>query len=205
MNHAEHNLEVSLAPELQRIFFMLLQEGVVLEVKVGGSIQQLLVEQFGIAADYLASRITTIFLNNKPVDDAATAVIPEDCVLALSGAMPGLVGATLRTGSHLAAMRGSVTFANEAQASGMRPGCIKLKLFNLLLAEIGPRVLQHGILLKSCRLRSFLAEQPTELRFKDCHIDGQGLGSMAVADLLQKEMLFADDETQVKLKVYFGD
>ncbi len=140
----DHSLEVQLAPELLRIFFPLLQQGVEVEVETGCTLKQLLIEQFGIPADYIASRITTLFLNNRAVDDAATAMVHDGAVLALSGAMPGLVGATMRSGGFYAAMRGAMTYHNEAELPTHRQGRIRLKLFNLLLDELGPRVLGRG-------------------------------------------------------------
>ena len=114
--------------------------------------------------------------------------------------MPGLVGATLRTGSYLAAMRGSVTYVNDHLASGMEAGVIKLKLFNLLLDEIGPRILQHGIVLNSSRLQALLAQQP-DMRMRECRLDGHSV----LATLLQNSGLFGDDDGRVKLKVNFRE
>ncbi len=113
----DHLFEVQLAPELLSFFFPLLQQGVEVEVETGCSLKQLLIEQFGISADYIASRITTLFLNSRAVDDAATALVHDGAVLALSGAMPGLVGATMRSGGFYAAMRGAMTYQNEAEAA----------------------------------------------------------------------------------------
>ena len=87
------SIEIELPPELLRVFFPYLQAGVEVEVRVGSTIKLLLTEQFGIAADYLTNRITTVFLNHKAVDKVETAVVRDGAVLALSGAMPGLVGA----------------------------------------------------------------------------------------------------------------
>jgi len=65
---------------------------------VGCSIKNLLCNQFDITPEYLSDRISTIFLNGKPVDDVESAIIKDNSILALSGAMPGLVGATFRKG-----------------------------------------------------------------------------------------------------------
>lgn len=194
-------VEFYLAPELLRSFFPLFQAGVELEVEVGCTIKQLLVEQLGIRSDYLASRITTLFLNSKAIDNAAAAVIEDGAVLALSGAMPGLVGATMRSGGHLAAMRGAMTHLQENRTVIVKAGRVKLKLFNLLLKELGPKLLLQGILLTGKQVERFFFEQPAEFRLRDCRIDNCSV----TAGQLRKTGWFGDEQAQVKLKVYFGD
>ena len=194
------SLEIELASELLRFFFPLLQSGVETEVRVGCTIKQLLTEQFGIAADYLASRITTVFLNHKAVDKVETAVVRDGAVLALSGAMPGLVGATMRTGGYYSAMRGSMTYTDQGQIPKEHLGRIQLKLFNLLLEELGPRVLLRGILFSGNRLKEFIALLPEEFRWRGCQLDGRPV----TVELLQKEPKLFCEETLVKLKVYLG-
>lgn len=197
----DRSIELQLAPELLRIFFPLLQEGVGVEIETGSSVKQLLIEQFGVSAEYIASRITTLFLNSKAIDSAATAVVQDGAVLALSGAMPGLVGATMRSGGFYAAMRGAMTYRNDSEVPAARRGAIKLKLFNLLLEELGPRVLMRGIVLPSARWREFLAQQPEQLRVKGYWVDGRALP----VDRLRHERDLPGDGAQVRLKVYFGD
>lgn len=195
------SLEVHLAPELLRIFFPLFMEGVEVEIETGHSIKQLLTEQFGIAADYLSSRITTLFLDSRAVDNAATALVQDGAVLALSGAMPGLVGATLRSGGYYAAMRGNMTFHNDAQPHQVLRGSIKLKLFNLLLPELSPRLLRRGIWLSGARWRAFLAQQPEHLRVRGYRLDGR---PQPLDQFLQAREVPAGAE-KIKIQVYVGE
>jgi hypothetical protein len=190
-----------LAPELLRIFFPLFEEGVEVEMVAGCSIRELLIEQFGFAAEYIASRITTVFVNHRAVDNMDSARIYDGAVLALSGAMPGLVGATMRSSGYYAAMRGNMTYRNEAAAPEVKAGAIKLKLFNLLLPELGPRLLQRGILLSVARWQEFLAQQPEQLRVRGYWLDGRPL---PVDQLRAGTNLPAATEV-IKLKVYSGD
>jgi hypothetical protein len=195
------SLEVELAPELLRIFFPLFQSGVGVEVELGCSIHQLLTEQFGIASDYVSGRITTIFLNSKAVDKASTALIPEGAVLALSGAMPGLVGATMRSGGYYAAMRGAMTYQNAGKVATGQRGVITIKLFNLLLAELGPRLLLRGCLLRADRWREFLAQQPEQLRIRGYRVDGRPVP----VDRFRHQDDFPDDGEMLRIKIRFGD
>ena len=169
----ERSVELQLAPELLKIFNPLLQEGVEVEIETGCSIKQLLTEQFGISAEFITGRITTLFLNSRAVDNVATALVHDGAVLALSGAMPGLVGATMRSGGFYAAMRGAMTYHEEGEIPVAKRGKIRLKLFNLLLEELGARILRRGILLSTERLHTFLADQPETFRPRGCWIDGR--------------------------------
>ena len=158
------SLAFVLKPDHLGVFFPLLQQGVRVEAQVGCDIQSLLCDQFQMAPDYLADRITTIFLNGKPVDDVASAVVTDGATLALSAAMPGLVGATLRKAGHLASFRDTISHRNEAtSANACVDGFITLKLFNMLLPEVGPQVLAHGVWTSGRELQTCLTEYPHDL------------------------------------------
>ncbi|MDJ0669091.1 MAG: hypothetical protein QNJ61_17550 [Desulfobacterales bacterium] len=158
------SLAFVLKPDHLAVFFPLLQQGVRVEARVGCDIQSLLCDQFEMAPDYLADRITTIFINGKPVDDAASAVVTDGATLALSAAMPGLVGATLRKAGRLASFRNTISHRNEATpAATCEDGFITLKLFNMLLPEMGPSYLAHGVWTRGRELQACLAGYPHDL------------------------------------------
>jgi len=128
---------------------LLFQSGVLLKVQVGASIKNLLCEQLSLDKTYVDKRITTIFLNSQPVDDINKAIIKNNDTLALSSAMPGLIGATLRRGSHLAPLRDTITFKEYRNNDDIQVyGLIHLKLFNLILQEVGPLLLQRGVMME---------------------------------------------------------
>ena len=125
---------------------LLFQSGVLLKVQVGVSIKNLLCEQLSLDKTYVDKRISTIFLNSQPVDDINKAIIKSNDTLALSSAMPGLIGATLRRNSHLAPLRNNITFKEYRNNDDIQAyGLIHLKLFNLILQEAGPFLLQRGV------------------------------------------------------------
>jgi len=127
----------------------LFQSGVLLKVQVGASIKNLLCEQLSLDKTYVDKRMSTIFLNGQPVDDISKAIIKNNDTLALSSAMPGLIGATLRRGSHLAPLRDTITFKEYRNNDGIQTyGLIHLKLFNLILQEVGPLLLQRGVMME---------------------------------------------------------
>lgn len=127
----------------------LFQSGVLLKVQVGASIKNLLCEQLSLDKTYVDKRISTIFLNSQPVDDIDKAIIKSSDTLALSSAMPGLIGATLRKGSHLAPLRDTITFREYRNNDDIQAyGLIHLKLFNLILQEVGPLLLKRGVMME---------------------------------------------------------
>ena len=144
-------------------FVVLLRSGFQVKAQVGCSVKDFLCGQMGLTADYYETRIQTLFLNSKPVDNPETARVQDGATLALSAAMPGLVGATMRRGGHYGRMRGSITHADENQACEGATGWVTLKLFNLILKELGPYFLKRGVYLDSTILHSFFSEQAGDL------------------------------------------
>jgi hypothetical protein len=120
--------------------------GVKIKVETGVSIRELLCGQLGIDEAYLEGRIQTVFLNGRPVDDVGTARVADGDVLSLSAAMPGLMGATLRRGGALAAMRGSISYADSQKKTGPGKGVVTIKLFNMVARELSPGFLRRGVI-----------------------------------------------------------
>jgi hypothetical protein len=73
--------------------------------------------------------------------------------------MPGLVGAVMRRGGFYASFRDSISHKNDNGAVGPEEGIIHLKLFNLVMKELGPRFLEKGVFIKSSDIIGFLADQ----------------------------------------------
>jgi hypothetical protein len=147
------------------IFFPILQKGVTVPATVGCTLRSLLCDQLAIPADYVTDRITTIFLDNRPVDDLDRTIIRNSARVTLSAAMPGLVGATMRRGGFYAAFRQGISSqVMECGAPADDTGTIRLKLFNLLLAELGPSVLAHGIILEQDECAELQHCLPEELK-----------------------------------------
>jgi len=151
------HLSIALRGERISAFLPLLQSGVRVVCRAGVTLEELLVDQWGIGAEYVASRITTLFVNSRAVDNVATTLIQGGAVVALSGAMPGLVGATMRRGGFYAAMRGAMTYREDAANPGHGVEWVRVKLFNLLLRELGPGFLARGIIMTAAELSEFIA------------------------------------------------
>ncbi len=155
-------LNLTLGGEQLSAFFPLLQEGVTVPARVGSTLADFLGEQLLLDTDYISSRISTIFMNNRPVDDIKTVLLHEGSVVALSGAMPGLVGATMRSGGYYAALRGGITYTDSDIDTAIRDGIIKLKVYNLLLPELTAPVLKRGVVFCPDDLLAFFRGQDQE-------------------------------------------
>jgi hypothetical protein len=168
---AEGRLCITVPAEWFACFYPLLQKGVALEVAVGCPIRSLLRDELGLSDEYIETRIQTVFLDGKPVDDIDTALLPDGATLALAPAMPGLMGAMLRRGGYYAAMRSGITHHGDAAPQGIVKGSITVKLFGMALRELGPQLLERGAGVDAGDLAKVVSGLPG-----DCC---QGLGSMA--------------------------
>ena len=79
--------------------------------------------------------------------------------LALSAAMPGLVGATLRKGGFYAGLRSQISFTEEKKPLFKGRGKIVLKLFNRVAEDLGPAFLEKGVWIKGLELGEFFLMQ----------------------------------------------
>jgi hypothetical protein len=162
-------------PKLFERFLQLLQKGVKVKALVGSTVLSFLCDDLGLSPEYVDKRIQTLFLNGKAIDNPDTAVLKEDSTLALSAAMPGVLGATLRKGGYYARMRNEISHQEQSQGITVHEGFILLKLFNLLPSEVGPTVLARGIWMKGEELNHFLKELPDEVlgMCRETRLDGQ--------------------------------
>jgi len=144
-NLTDIKLSLTLEKNLIPIFYQLLSKGFIMHAQTGCSIKELLCGQLGIKDDYLDERIQTIFLDNKTVDDVDSSVIRKGSILALSAAMPGILGATLRKGGKYAPMRRQISHDKDIPSNLHKKGEVTIKLFNLIVRELGPLFLERGI------------------------------------------------------------
>jgi hypothetical protein len=152
------NVTLRIARDQLDVFFPMLQRGVAVQAEIGRSLRDLLCAQFGIPEQYVTGRITTIFLDNRPVDDLDGSLIHEGSRVTLSAAMPGLVGATMRRSGFYATLRQGISHAEKGDDRRVGQGTVSLKLFNLLLPELASLILARGILLERDELDGLLKE-----------------------------------------------
>ena len=164
--------------------------------RVGIDLKTFVCQELGVHADYFEERIQTIFLDNKPVDDVTTALVHDGSVLALSAAMPGLVGATFRKGGRYSWMRRSISHAGDDRADEAKEGWVAVKLFNMVLKELGPGFLERGIWVDGGRVQDFLKKQPQAFyqHIQALPLDG---APIPIEDFLDRDL----SDTSVFIKV----
>lgn len=183
---------------LPKVFFPLLEKGVQIDVVVGKTISRLLTDQLEIEPAYIEDKIQTIFLNSKAVDDPDQTVVNDGDLLALSGAMPGVVGATLRKKGRYAAMRKEISAAPIFASSPQFSGRIGLKLFNNILSDLGPKMLASGLVVLGADLIDVLNRAQAGLNPKNISIYW-GPGKTSLGNLLGME----ETRNHFRLRVIF--
>ena len=164
--------------------------------RVGIDLKTFVCQELGVHEDYFEERIQTIFLDSKPVDDVAAALVHAGSVLALSAAMPGLVGATFRKGGQYSWMRRSISHEGNDRRVEAIEGWVTVKLFNMVLKELGTGFLERGLWVNGGRVQNFIQCQPSEFRqhIQALPLDGTPMSPDA---FLEQDL----SETSVFLKV----
>jgi hypothetical protein len=142
-----HHFSAANAP--WRSLDSLLQRGVWWRATTPAPLLPFLIGQLGLGEAYVRDRIETIFIDGMVVDDLDRSVVRDGSTVTLSAAMPGLVGATLRRGGYYKAMRSGIswsTLGDDGLPEETGPGLVRVKLFNLILREVGPGLLAEGVL-----------------------------------------------------------
>jgi hypothetical protein len=116
-------------------------------------------EILGLDPGYIRDRLRTIFVNGQPVDDIAHTMLAPGDELALSVAMPGLVGICMRLDSPFKSFRGDITHGRAASRSHSddQAGTVTVKLFNFIAREIGPGLLARGVTVSGGKLARAVA------------------------------------------------
>lgn len=181
-------------------FFPLLQTGIHIPIEQSASVQTIFSDVCDLTDAVIENRIQTLFLNGNPVDDFKTAMVREGDTLALSAAMPGLVGATMRSGGKLACFRSNISHRDKPREASEHTGTISLKLFNLLLRELGPGFLSRGVLIPAGNLDSFLNDFKSE-DWQVC--DSATLNGKTVDPEQLSQMDWPEDMKMIELQVFF--
>ncbi len=137
--------------------YFLLQTGVAVRVDLTKSIRQVLCALFRVSPEYIEKKIETVFVNSQPVDDFDSPRLTDGDNVALSAAMPGLVGAAMRRGGFYAPLRSTITYAGASPQTADTEGTVTIRLFNTLIGELGPRLLEDGVFVGCARMEEFFS------------------------------------------------
>jgi hypothetical protein len=164
----------ALTPYFRPVF----QAGFLFRCQVGQSIADFLFRQLLLERDFVEKKISTVFLDGQCVDDISLATMNDGSVVAFSSALPGLVGATLRRDGFYACLRDSITYHKGDRAVEARQGAVTIKLFNLLMDELGPVFLKKGIIMDRAAVARFFQARNKEFwkGIKTVHLGGLSIG-----------------------------
>lgn len=140
-------------------FHQLLAQGILASTIAGTSIYHFLTIDIGIAPEYIDHRIQTIFLDGKAVDDVKNTFLKQGSILALSAAMPGLVGATFRKSGFYSSFRKNISYEQQSTVSNKQVIDFTLKLFNTIAKELGPGIFKTGIRVNGSLFQDFILDQ----------------------------------------------
>jgi hypothetical protein len=176
-----------LAPETVGAFSPLLQTGFNIPAMVPCTLGNFLHEQLGLNREYVSERITTIFVDGKTTDSLDETVIKDHSTIALSAAMPGVVGATFRRGSYYAVMRSAITSIENQNTGPSEQGQVCVKLFNLLLTDLGQEFLEKGIFMSASDLSALFHRLPGSFpqECREVNINGRGLDPACLQNIDQ--------------------
>jgi hypothetical protein len=183
------HLRICVDPGVIPRFFKLLERGFKVEIDACLTIRELLCHHLGIYGDYVDNRIQTIFLDGKPVDNVDSAWIENGSKLALSAAMPGLVGATFRKSGFYASLRETISYTKTENSVSKGAGEMILKLINMVAKELGPDLLAKGIRIDVNAFQNFVLRNSadfktacTSIHLNDAEIDVSKLKEMKWED-----------------------
>ena len=182
------NVELRVNVQTENSLFNLLQEGFRVRTEVNVSVRALLVEIFGLDGTYVEERLSTIFLNGQCVDDIDSAIVTDGSVLALSSAMPGLAGASLRRGGIYRSLRSGVTYRTGGHPGVRLPGFVQVRLFNSVIQALGPHFLKRGVMMERGKIATFL-QRRSESFWTGCReitVNGEPLSVQAFLGTDQK-------------------
>lgn len=159
----------------------LLSRGCFVRITTGSTVRELLLRQLHIDPAYVEKEIKIVFLDGSPVDELDAAVVRDGATLALSGAMPGLVGAAMRRDGP-SWMRQAITHREAGGARPVFPGVVFLKLFNQVMEDLGARFLVAGVYVETAALAAFL-RRFDEGFWRECPmtLNGVAVGPAALA------------------------
>ncbi len=158
-------------------FEIILQAGFSVPVERPTNVYAFLHDQLAVPEEIIQQRIQTLFLNSSPVDDLLSAPVRPGSTLAFSGALPGLLGATMRRSGYYSRMREGISYKKDEPVAEepAKPFLVQVRLYNLMARELAGYALRHGILASKDRLTEFLEQQPPAFwaQFGRCELDGK--------------------------------
>ena len=145
MENSTCAIDLTVNPNQIPFFFKLLRKGILIHIETDLCAREFICDRLGVEPEYMDKQIQTIFLDGKLLDDRNAAVIKGGSTLAISAAMPGMVGATFRSGGFYATFRSPISHDGVPVTGQAHTKPVLLKCFNKISNDVGPMLLERGI------------------------------------------------------------
>lgn len=154
--------ELVLLHDAPEAFSILLQGGFEMLIPRPCTVRELICEVVGVCGDYARKHIQTIFVDGKAIDDLDEAMLGPGSRLALSAALPGLVGATMRRGGFYSRLREGITHHASPESGSVEKKSFRLqvRLFNAVGRDLAEIFLQYGVIVPATTMKTFLLSRP---------------------------------------------
>lgn len=188
-----HTILLDLESDRVPLLYSLLRRGFLIRVQAGTPLRTILTRDLGFSGERDLEGIQTVLLDGAPVDDLHASLPPGSSTLALSAAMPGLLGACLRREGAYAGLRSAITHSAGGEVGGDGTQDLRIRLYNVLAEQWGPHFLMQGIRVEAGELADWALRRMPELRrgLRGVRMDGCSLSPEALSDWLQQR---AEDE-----------
>lgn len=123
---------------------LLLQQGVWFDLGGRETLADFACTLLNIDLPAFRREVSTIMLNNGVVDEPEKTLLSPGDTLILSGAMPGLVGAMLRSDSPIKVMRDTISGTRRSTGDLAGEGRILVKFFNTVLRNHKQDLIRRG-------------------------------------------------------------
>ncbi|RMG75170.1 MAG: MoaD/ThiS family protein [Nitrospirae bacterium] len=154
--------------------YHLMQEGVGVVIGSGSTLWGFLTKELGLKDEFLDRLVKTVLVNGRPADRPEEVTLNDGDRVALSSAMPGLVGTTLIKGSPLSSFRTEISYrASNSNKPPEKPIMVTFKLFSLVMKELSPCFLERGVLVDGKRLSEAIRSLKEEGALLSVHWEGK--------------------------------
>lgn len=141
-------IELPLRPAVVARWSACAQKGMAIPCRIGESLADILTKQLGMDAQFLETIVRTVFHNSSPVDSLDTIMVADGDMIALAGAMPGLVGIAMGRNSPVGGFRSDIS-NHSMDVVDAGKGRITIKAFNVVVPELVRLALGHGVFVEA--------------------------------------------------------
>lgn len=160
---------------------LIMQSGVGIGCTVGITAEAFLAKEMGLSPEQIDG-VEALFLDGTPVDDFATAIVPDGARVALAAGLPGIAGLAMKKDSGVKVLRATITHFEDREEDP-RPGGVTLILYSLLIPALAGHFLGRGVVVTAGQLRRYAGFAPDDM----CTLGARAMPVGALLDELPED------------------